>query len=491
MPVKIGNKEFTDDQVQALVDIGALHLGQKGPNNTDYAAQAMHGFHSDGETPGLLTRPFAERGALSAIRYPEARLIARLWSGVTDIIATEYDIIAGVDAARGSNATDWCAAAPRAGLMRLCTQRAQFGEWKMQTDSVKLPNIGGRINRGDVDQFVINMPEAFPLMPDMLAGLMSGGGTINTILGSEVFRYGIHAARAFIRVLFHGSRSNTGGGAVPGFKREFDGFDQIIKTGHVDLESGTFCPAADSIIENFNNVNVSTGSSNVVELFASILYQLDARADDGNLGDMWSGFIAMHPDMFHALTAIWPCSYLTDNCAMNNNSGQRVVVGGAEQVTMRDQMRNGKFLWIMGRQIPVETTRGIQRAAQGPGFKSPVYWINDSVPGLEKTCFLEGFNMGNEDITQYVQGLPTNEVAITNGGFYLSTFNRQSVCLEYEFMAKPRLVHRAPWLCARIENMVYTLPGYSDDVEPGLPYYRNTGGRTVSTGGYTIYDSGS
>lgn len=487
MPVKIGNKEFTDDQVQALLDIGALSLGRKNdPNNTDYLAQAAHGFWSDGTTPGLFTRPFSERGALSAIRYPEARIIARLWRGVTDIIATEYDIISGVDAGQGSNATDWCGEAPRAGLVRLCTQRAQFGEFHMQTDSVKLANIGGRINRGDVDQFVINMPNAFPLMPDMLAGLMGGGNMINTMLGLEVFRFGIHAARVFVRTLFHGSRSNTGNNALLGFMREFDGFDQIIKTGHVDIESGLFCAAADSIIENFNNVNVSTGSSNVVELFANILYQLDARADQGNLGDQWSGFIAMHPDMFHALTAIWPCSYLTDSCAVNNGAGERVVVTGREQVDMRDAMRGGKFLWILGRQIPVETTRGIERTAEGPGFKSPVYFINDSVPGLEQTAFLEGFNMGNADISQYTQALPTSEISVTNGGFYLSTFNRLSTCLEYVFQSKPRLVHRAPWLCARIENMVYTLPGYSDDTDPGQAYYRG-GGRYVSTGGYTVY----
>lgn len=489
MVVNINGKDFNEDQVQALVDAGLLGAGQKNDlNNTNFQTQAAHGFWSDGTTPGLFTRPFSERGALSAVRYPDARIIARLWRGVTDTVATEYDIITGVDAGRGSNASDWCDEAPRAGFARLATTRAAFGEFHMQTDSVKLANIGGRINRGDVDQTVINMPEAFPLTPDFLGGLM-GGDAINTALGLEVFRFSVHAARVFTRVLFHGSRANTGNNALLGFQREFDGYDQIIKTGYTDLETGQFVPAVDSIVEDFNNVNISAGSSNVVELLSSILYQLDQRTDENNFGQEWNGTIYMEPDMFFAITERWPCSYLTNGCTTSGSDGTRLVVGGAEQVAMRDQMRTGRYLWILGRQVRVETTRAIERTAEGPGFTSSIYFINESVPGLAQTTFLEGFNMGNADIAQYTRHLPNGEIAVTNGGFYLSTFNRESTCLEYVFQAKPRLIHRAPWLCARIENLVYTLPGYGDDVYPSEPYYRN-GGRYVSTGGYTVY-SGS
>ena len=489
MPVKYKGVEYSDEQFQVLLDSGAIGSGQKNDLlNTDYLTQAAHGTWSDGTTQGLFTRPFSERGALSAIRYPEARIISRLWGGTTDIIATEYDILTGVDAGRGSNASTWCGEAPRAGYTRMGTVRAQFGEWRMQTDSVILQEIGGRLNRGDVDQTVINMPEAFPLMPDFLGGLVNGGGALNRALGLQAFAYGVHAARQFVRVLFHGMRSATGASAELGFKREFDGFDQLIKTGYQDIDSGLFMPAADSIIESLSNVNISAGSSDIVELIANIIYRLDSRADQNGFGMEWQGRMYMEPDLFHALTAIWPCSYLTDNCNANNASGERIVINDSLNVDMRDQMRTGKFLWVMGRQIPVETTRGIQRAEQGPGFTSGIYFVNDDVPGVERTNYLEGFNMGNDDVQQYLNGLPMNEIRITNGGFYLSTFNRTDGCLEYTFNAKPRLILRTPWLCARLTDVVYTLPGYSDGDRPGDAYYRG-GGRYVSSGGYTVYGS--
>lgn len=479
MPINLNGQMFTDEQLQVLVDSGLLTAGKKNDlNNTDYFAQASHGYWSDATTAGLFTRPGVEPDMLSAIRYPEARLIARLWRGVTDVKDTEYEIITGVDGAQGSNASDWCDEAPRAGFARLCTQRSQFGKFRMATDSVKLAEIGGRINRADVDRQVVNLPEAFPLVPDNLAGLMNAGGPLNTALGLEVFRLGIHTNRVASRVLVHGALTNTGAFAETGFMQEFDGFDAKIKTGHVDLESGLFCPAADSIVEDFNNGSLVTNAADAVELISNIYYRLEQRQDANALGMDWQGFLLMDPDMFFSLTAVWPCSYLTDGCGMSG-SNQQVVVTGNEQVAMRDQMRQGRFLWILGKRIAVETSRAIKREAQGAGFKSPIYFVNTGVPGMAQTTYIEAFDMGRADVQAFLSLLPSGEVRVTNGGLYLSTFNREGTCMEYEFNAQMRLVVRAPWLCARLENVVYAMPGYSDDVNAGDVYYR-AGGRYYS-----------
>jgi hypothetical protein len=481
MPVKINGKEFSDDQAQALIDAGLMGTGEKNnPYNTDYQLQAAHGTWSDGTSVGLFTRPGVDPNMLSAIRYPEARLIAQLYAGVTDERTPEYSILTGVDAGQGSNASDWCGEAPRAGFVRIGTTRSQFGEFKMQTNSVKLAEIGGRINRADVDRNVINMPDAFPLMPSIVGGLASGGNSLNTALGLEVFSLGIHLQRVMGRVLFHGNRATASGSTELGFMREFDGFDQLIVTGYEDIDSGLKIPAADSIVQDYNNVNISTGTSDIVDVVSGILFALEERANQGNLGDMWDGFLAMHPDLFHALTRVWPCSYLTDGCSVTNNDGERLNVTGAEQVAMRDEMRNGRFLWVLGKRLPVYTTRAIERTVNGPGFDSTIYWINTGVPGMGRTTYIEGFDMGRADVAAWTNLLPGGEISVLNNGFYLSTFNRRGTCVEYEFNAMPRLVMRTPWLCARIENVTFTLERYSDDDQPSEQYYRN-GGRYLTT----------
>jgi len=487
--IKVGGKEFTPEQIQALLDAGLLGGGAKAtgakndPFNTDYQLQASHGYWSDGTTAGLFARPGAEPEVFSAVRYADSALLAQLFAGVTENVYTEYDILSGVDAGTGSNATDWCAEAPTAGLVRICTQRAQFGEFRMATNSVKLAEIGGRVNRADYDRRIINMPEAFPLFPDFLGGLLTTGDSLNTALGLEVFALGQHLTRVMARVLFHGALANTGGNAELGFMQEFNGFDALIKTGYTDLETGATCNSADSIVTNFASDSVSDGLSEIVETIANTYYRLKTRSAQNGLGEVWNGVIAMHPDLFYALTEIYPCSYLTYSCLLGTSSDNRNNVDARDQVGMRDAMRTGKFLWILGEQVPVHTTWAIEQEASGLGFESTIYFIPLSAGGM-RTTYLEGFDMGRADVEQWRQLLPTNDIRVTNGGFYLSTFNRRSTCVEYEFNAKPRLIMRTPWLASRIDNVAYNLPGYTNSPYPSDTYYVN-GGRYTSRAPYT------
>lgn len=479
--ITIDGKSYTPDEVQSIMALGMKAAGivQQGEKNDNFSTsgwmQAPHGYWGDGTTAGLFTRPGVEPDVFNAIRYPEAALISRLYAGTTEYEATEYEIMTGVDAGRGSNATDYCGPAPKAGWARLCTQRTQFGDFYMSTDRINVANNGGRINRGDVDRRIVGNPAGYPFLPQV------GYNDINTTLGLEFFRFGIHVTRVMAQVLFTGSSANTGGNAKLGFIREFNGFDQLIKEGHVDIESGLFCKAADSIVANYNNVNVSSGTSNIVTQIATTYRQLRTRSDQNGFGGMWEGFLAMTPDMFYALTAVWPCNYLTNGCVVTDGSGQRLNVDSAQQISMRDEMRTGSFLWVDGERLQVYTTRAITDATQGPGFAGTVYFINDSVMGT-RTTYIEAFNMSNPSNTQLMSLLPGGTVRFLNGGLYATTHTHEGFCIEVLFAARPRLVMRTPWLNARIENVVYVLDGYTDSPYPENSQYYVNGGRYTSEG---------
>src|SRR5690606_20484837 len=204
--ITIDGKSYTAAEVQAIMSLGmaAMGVGQKNDNfNTTGWVQAPHGYWGDGTTPGLFTRPGVEPDMYSAVRYPEAALLARLYAGVTEVIESEYDILTGVGAGRGTNASSYCEAPPRAGFATLCTQRARFGDFYMGTDRINVANNGGRINRADIDRRLIGNPTAYPFLPQV------GYNDINTTLGLEFFRFGVHVTRVMARVLFSGSTANT------------------------------------------------------------------------------------------------------------------------------------------------------------------------------------------------------------------------------------------------------------------------------------------
>lgn len=440
--------------------------------------QTPHGLFQNQNVAGLFSRPGAEPDAYSAMVMPTGgQLLSDLYGGTSNIINPEYDIITGVKAGKGSNAVNFCSPGPKAGEAKLCTQRAQFGEIKMDLDQVNLMKTGGRINRADMDVRIINNPALFPLAPDVLRR----ANNPNTTLGLSLMRTAVHLQRVLLRVLFHGSLSNTGSNAELGFIKEFDGFDQKIKTGHRDLETNDTCEAADSLIVNWGNADIaaSVGGATIVDTIAGIVYYLMALAEDSNMSPVtWK--MAMHRDLFWRLTALWPCSYLTNGCTVSSSAGQSLNVDAPMQVQMRDEMRNGKFLWVNGIKFPVEPLSAIEQTTLGQGFSSPIYFIPITALGGQVTK-LEGFDLNNADIQEFLGFYPNLPITIMNSGLYMMGSRVTDACVEGWLASELRLVMRTPWLAARIENINYALPGkiYTRDAFPGGAYHKN-GGRYYS-----------
>lgn len=477
--IQIGGKQFTAAEVQKLADAGILFGARHDTLSSSSNAQVPHGTWFDQNTGGLFTRPGAEPEMFSTLVMPfDGMLLARLLKNQTTVITDpEYDILTGVKAGQGSNASDCCGDAPTAGFTKLCTQRAQFGDFFMKLPQITLNKVGQRINRADVDRRLINNPALNPLLPDVVRSAMNP----NSTLGNLMFQFGVHAVRVWLRTLFHGSRANTGNNAELGFIREFDGLDQKIKTGHTDLETGNTCPAADSIVHDWggSDIGATVSGGDIVDLFAGIMYHLESMADDqGLLPTTWR--IQMHRDLFWALTQIWPCSYLTNGCNVTTDSGERLNLSGMEQTQMRDEMRVGRFLWINGMRVPVDPVTAIQQSASGAGFSSPVYFTPFDSLGFQ-TTYVEAFDQENTQIQEFRNLAADAHYRTMNGGLWAMTSRQSGMCLEFYFAAQPRMVMRTPWLAARVENLNYSLPFqlYSRDAYPDGQYFRN-GGRYYS-----------
>lgn len=475
MAFKLANGMTVDsvDELQALIDKGLVDVTQLNKHDVFSPSpntQVPHGWAHDQNIAGLFSRPGTEPEIFGTLVRPQGGdFINALWRGVSLIQSPEYSIITGQYGLDGTTATDFCSDAPTAGFVKLCTTRSQFGRAMWKTKQTQLNTVGGVINRADVNKNYVNARMASPLMPEVI-----GNPDLNSEVGLQVFMLGNQLEREISQVIWDGANGTASGG----FINEFNGFDSLITTGYTDVESGNACPSADSKIVAWGNTDVggTVGDADIVDTVSGVYYILTQLAADTGL-DPTTWVLAMHTDLFERLTAIWPCSYLTNQCAVTNASGERLNVTGNEQVTMRDQMRTGRFLWVRGERVPVIITRAIPQTAVGAGFSSDIYFIPLMSMGI-KTTYLEAFDQSNPQINGYLNQLGgVGEYRSMNGGLYAVTLQKTVFCVEYFFAMQPRLVMRTPFLAARITDVNYALPGdlYGRSPYPGDAYYLNGG----------------
>lgn len=473
--IKYKGVDIPIDTYQSMLDKGLV--GEKNDTVQTTFMQPGHGFSQQWTTPpegGLFTRPGVTPGMFSAIPAVMGGLLAQLYAGVTDIVLPEYEILTGVKAADGTNPTTFCGTAPNPGDLKVMTHRSQFGEFYMSSEKITLNKAGGRVNLGDMDRTVLNgIASRSAILPDILRN-----ERINSEIGMYIYRFGVHAMRVWSRTLFAGNYTLSNANTEVGFIKEFDGFDRLIKTGYVDIETSTAAPAADSIVKNFASADATVSSNGIVDLIAQLDYQLSDLASRTGLDPLQYG-LSMRPDLFWALTAVWPCSYLTNNCGVENTTTGRVTVSGSEQVAMRDNMRNGKFLYVNGRMVPVFCEDGIEQTTADVGFSSTIYFI-PLYAGGQRVTHVEGFDQNNTRINAFRDAAGATNYRTSNGGLWAMTHNQTNFCYEILFAAQPRLVMRTPFLAAKIENVVYKLTnGYSRSPYPAEPYFKN-GGRYVT-----------
>jgi hypothetical protein len=474
--IKYKGGEFTPQQIEVMLNNGMI--GEKHDTVQTTFMQPPHGYSQQWTSPpegGLLTRPGATPGMFSAVPAVLSGLYAQLFMGTTNLVNPEYDVVTGIKASTGSNPTTFCGTPPLAGDMKLGTTRSVFGEFFMGTEKLELNKAGGRVNLGDTDRMLLNNIAAqSPILPGILRE-----PNINTEIGMFIYRFGVTAIRVKSRVLFSGNSSLSNANTETGFIKEFDGFDRLIKTGYIDLDSNNAIPAMDSIVKVFSSADATVAANGIVDLIAQIDYQLMDLASRTGLDPLNIG-LAMRPDLFWALTQMWPCSYLTVNCAVDNTTTGRVNVDAAQQVQMRDSMRSGNFLWVNGKQVRVYLEDGIEQTAAGPGFSSTIYFIPFTAGG-QRVTYIEGFDQENTSISAFREQAGITNYRTSNGGYWAITNGQTKFCYELYFAAQPRLVMRTPFLAGRIENVVYKLThGYSRSPYPAEPYFAN-GGRYVST----------
>lgn len=439
---------------------------------------------------GLFSAPGLSRPVFSALLLPSMGLLSKLPVLPSDDTNPLFGIMTGVTATTGSNPVGVCDDPPYAGLMKLCEHQFVFGRLSRRTRVIDLDTSGKRFNRSDfTDLQLMNNPfdvGGLALTPTI------PGANVKAALNSEVsknlFEFAVSWSRDFIATMFTGNpANNTAGG---GYK-EWYGLDILINTGYRDAETGTACPAADSIVRSFGNADVRTNGALLVRTMTNMFRNLRFIASRAGLEPAtWN--LVMPWSLFYEITEIWPCAYMTYRCQSSGtfdvNTGAQISVSNADaMIKMRDDMRGdiyartGQYLLIDGQRVPVILDDGVaETQIAGASFRATIYFVPMTVLGGTPVTYWEYFNYDgpNGPLEMAKVMAPTDSYFTSDGGRFL--WHKKpptNFCVEMLAKTEPRVILLTPMIAARLTNVQYTPLAHERQVDPSASYYAD-GGKT-------------
>ncbi len=444
----------TDLLARALASALATASGQKSVTPGTPTGNLMYG----NPIPGLATGFFGvcglDNSLINASVGPRG-IESLLPSYGTDITNPEFPILTGFEQVSGQSESSESCADCIYGESEGCILTAQFGKFCRGHKEISLTDINTRSTAGEM---------RLRMFGDVTGadGRPIPGASHGTLITDErewaMVEAGVLLQRVMQQMIWQGNPVNNVGQGY----WEFPGFDLLIGTGKVDAHSGATCPAADSDIKDFGYTNIedTLGGHDIVGVLSMLEAYLYHVADRTGLTPcQW--VLAMRPELWYALTEVWACKYMTYRCVTNQSAVANVDV--AETIKMRDGMRQGMFLWVNGRQIPVITDDGIYEhnnansANCQPGqYASDIYMIPLTVRGTPVTYF------EYQDFSRTLRGIDVGPrsadsmIWVTDGGRFMVDRTFTNRCYHVNITTKPRLILRTPHLAGRVQNVLYS-----------------------------------
>jgi hypothetical protein len=392
------------------------------------------------------------------------------------------ELMTGVTAASGTNATSTCADPPTVGQGKVCEINYEWGEYKVKTKFNTRASAGMLRDYSERNGVILNQgPDNHPFIPDIFFRMTNA----NSLLQNEFWNIGVAMQRSHSIVGIRGNSATASANTNHGWIAEYDGLDRLIKTGHTDAKTSVACPAADSIVTTFNaevgGTIASPDGRNIVQAATDLAWSLQQRAMNfGMDGTLWA--IVMRPEMFRAMVEVWACNYATYRC--NSNSGGNTFTLNEDTVRTNDlrlEMMRGQYLLIDGLQWPVVFSEGITREGVGANhFKADMYFVPVSWQNTPLLT-LEYFPLDNPVAAEYFNWLGADNETVLNNGMWAAGEKEVPFCKEYHFYTKQRLILETPHLAGRIDDVRFTFRANPRLADPADTWYYADGGKTYQT----------
>lgn len=409
---------------------------------------------------GLFSSPAMDRRVFSALMLPRQGVLDRLKTRPTNLMQPLFSIMTGVTATSGSEPNGPCDDFPIAGLMKLCSQTRYIGRQGRQTPIFELDRMGLLNSRGEhIDLQLVNNPLNNSGVGPLAPNLPGGGNPLQTEIAKAMFELGVAWKRDFAYETYTGNPVNNGFG---GGRKYFRGLDLLINTGYRDGETGTVCPAADSIVESFGSLDIASNSAAIVRRITSIYRRLKWIAvSTGSSPVKW--VIAMSWSLLMELSDLWPCAYNTYRCSTIFSTSQTQVTDSRYLNEMRDDMRGdaydltGQYLLIDGERVEVVIDNAItETVLAGAAFTSTIYFIPLTILGGIDVTYLEyiDYNMPGGALDSARFFAPAGMFSTSDDGRFLWLKEPPTnFCVRIKAKTEPSMVMRTPFLAARLTNV--------------------------------------
>lgn len=367
------------------------------------------------------------------------------------------------------------------GVIEVCHQTAAFGRYTRSSKEIEANELMQIVN-GNVTTDLQVLGSVLGQGHSLLSSMtQEAGGWINRVVQVQMVIVGVLLQRLLCRQLWQGDPANNNAG---GGYREFPGLDILISTGKVDAYSGVACGALDSDVKDFNYGEIDGADPDIVAWISMLCQYLENNSRGMGLEPV-TWVLAMRPQLFWELTAIWPCRYLTDRCS-DLASTQVTQLVGDNSVRMRDEMRNGRFLTVNGRRYPVALDDGIfedtptTTAELNPGeFASDLYVVPLTARNIPVLYWehLDYSKISSQDLAVLNN---KQRFFSSDGGRYMWAVQDLNWCFKLQGKLEPRVVLRTPQLAGRLQHIKYSPLQHLREPFADSPYFKK-GGKEDST----------
>jgi len=486
---------MNEEQLNSLIDQRVSEIiGQRLKASGTSVGVAPTGTHA------LFNQYGVEPGIVSTIVRPD---------GIEDFLESQghirksmylepvFAIMTGQTASTGSEPTAPCDEnVPVAGDLKLCHQTWQFGEMTMKSKPVRLDNLGELVNRSSpIDLKLLNNPFDTPSQTEAVTSInVNAQQVFRSALVKSMVELAFDFKRRYARLIWTGNPTNTAGSS--GGYLEFNGLQRIINTGYKDILTGIACSAADALVNsNISGTIAQNSPSTVVRAFVETYRDRRLLADMVGIRDVQYAWV-MRRQLFLALTEIWPCAYYTYRCYNSSPAGgnSTAFIDATTQAKMRDDMRAGLYLLIDAEKVPVIIDNTMDEQNVGGGnFQSDAYLLPLKSSTFNDTdsqiTYLEYFDYSGPFGMRSILGElgPQDEYRVSSDGrFAIFFLGGTAFCKQIMMRTRKRVICRAPFLAARIDDIRYAVYVHEREWQPGTSYYENGGQTSFNT---TTYQS--
>lgn len=434
---------------------------------------------------GLFNTPGLNPGVVNAMILPYLGLQAALPVTRTPYQQPLTPIFTGVTASTGSFSAAPCGDTKTVGLAKLCNITTKFGRVSLKTPTLQLDRMGQLSNRGYFTDFRLLGDPNNPTITNGVTPTLPQGGlsaAITSEVQKQMLQYRVGWAREFSKLLYSGNPVNNLG---DGYK-EFMGLDILINKGYRDAESGTLCPAADSLLQSFSSQNFSTSptaATDLVALIQNMYHALESIADRTGLSPVQMK-LSMPRDMFYEVTKVWPIAYATTATTViaAGQVNTQLQINAMDSAQLRDEMRTGSFLMIGGIRVPVIVDDAITQTSIGSGvFESTIYFVPVFVLGNTPSTYTEYFDFDGDGALMTaanIFGIP-GKYFTSDAGRYAFVKLNDDFCVALKGLEIARVRLDTPHLAGRLTEVRYTAGIPTRSPYPGDATFYN-GGHTVT-----------